>query len=297
MTLVSKNSVVNLPRPVQVPAVSLVREGVARLELAANQSGNTVLRDLFHSQPLRLLFPLESGRDVFQAVIACVSGGLVGGDRLDVTVKLGQNAQAMVIGQAAEKVYRSLGADCQIENSLEVGAGAWLEWLPQETIIFDGARLRRRTIARIQDGGALLAGEILAFGRGASGESLTHGLIQDGWEIRGSDGALIWKDVLRMDGDLAALLAHPASFDGARAYGTIIFAGAAARALLDVVRAELEKFAGLLRIGVTLVRGILLVRILGRSVIELRQAYAALWSLLRHRAADLPQLLPRLWAV
>ena len=297
MTLVSNVSVVPLPRSARVPADELLREGVAKLELAVDGGGKTVLRDLFHSQPLRILFPLESDRDVFQAVIACVSGGLVGGDRLQTTVKLGEKAKAVVIGQAAEKVYRSLGPDSHIENSLEVGAGGWLEWLPQETILFDGARLRRKTVARVHRGGALLGGEILAFGRGARGESFTHGLLQDSWEIRDGDGALIWKDVLHMDGDLAALLDHPASFDGARAYGTIVFAGCA-RVLLASVRAALEKFSdGTLRLGVTMVRDILLVRILGRSVIATREVFAAIWSLLRHEAAGLPSAMPRLWEI
>lgn len=298
MALVSNISVMPLPRPVSAQQDGLFREGVARLELATGQNGKTVLRDLFHSQPLRLLFPFESQDEAFQAVIACVSGGIVGGDRLSATVKLGEGAKAVVIGQAAEKVYHSLGADSFVENSLEVGARAWLEWLPQETIIFDGARLRRRTSARIHAGGELLGGEILVFGREARGENLSNGLIQDGWEIRDGHGALIWKDVLHMDGDLAALLRQPATFNGARAYGTIIYRGPAGQALLASLRLELERFAhAMLRIGVTLVRGTLLVRLLGRSVIALRRAFAGIWSFLRHQAAGLPHAMPRLWAI
>jgi urease accessory protein len=298
MALVSNISVMPLPRQVCAPADGSIREGVARLELAADHSGKTALQDLFHSQPLHLLFPFESDTDVFQAVIACVSGGIVGGDRLNSTIWLGEGAKALVIGQAAEKVYRSLGADSFVENNLEVRPSAWLEWLPQETIIFDGARLRRRTVAHVHAGGELLGGDILVFGREARGENLASGLVQDCWEIRDENGVLIWKDVLHMDGDLAALLGHPATFDRARAYGTIIYRGAAGRALLALLRAELEKFAhAMLRIGVTLVRDVLLIRILGRSVIDLRRAFARIWSFLRHQAAGLPCAMPRLWAI
>jgi urease accessory protein len=298
MALVSNISVMPLPRPVGAQADGLTREGVARLELVAGQTGKTVLKDLFHSQPLRLLFPFESDHEAFQAVIACVSGGIVGGDKLDASVKLGEGAKAVVIGQAAEKVYRSLGADSLIDNRLEVGARAWLEWLPQETIIFDGARLRRRTAARVHAEGQLLGGEILVFGRQARGENLASGLIRDSWEIHDGSGALIWKDVLHMEDDLAALLGHPATFDGARGYGTIIYRGAAGQALLALLRAELEKFShSALRIGVSFVRGTLLVRILGRSVIDLRRAFAGIWSFLRHQAAGLPCAMPRLWAI
>ena len=297
MALVSNISVMPLPRPFRAQADDLVREGVARLELAAGQGGKTVLRDLFHSQPLRVLFPFESDHSLFQAVIACVSGGIVGGDSLSATVKLGEGAKAVVIGQAAEKVYRSLGADSFIENSLEVGGRAWLEWLPQETIIFDGARLRRRTAARVHARGELLGGEILVFGREARGENLSNGLIQDSWEIRDGHGVLVWKDVLHMDGDLAALLGHPATFDGARAYGTVIYRGAAGQRLRELLRAELENFAHALRIGVSLVRDTLVIRMLGRSVIDLRRAFAGIWSFLRHAAAGLPCVMPRLWAI
>jgi urease accessory protein len=298
MALVSNISVMPLPRPVRARQDGLIREGVARLELAAGQNGKTELRDLFHSQPFRLLFPFESQDEAFQAVIACISGGIVGGDRLSATIKLGEGARAVVIGQAAEKVYRSLGTDSLVENSLEVGARAWLEWLPQETIIFDGARLRRRTSARIHADGELLGGEILVFGREARGENLSNGLIRDSWEIRDGHGGLVWKDVLHMDGDLAALLGRKATFDGARAYGTIIYRGPVAQTLLASLRPELEKFAhAMLRIGVTLVRGTLLVRLLGRSVIALRRAFAGIWSFLRHQAAGLPHAMPRLWAI
>jgi urease accessory protein len=271
----------------------------AELELVADSHGRTVLADLFHSQPLRFLFPQSPDGDIFQAVLACVSGGVLGGDWLRVRVRLGAGARAMVIGQAAEKIYRSLGADSIIENMLEVGPGAWLEWLPQETILFDRSRLRRTTAVKLHEGGHLLGGDILVFGRAARGESLTQGLVHDGWEISAADGALTWKDVMHLEGSqLASHFKAPAGFGGARALGTIIYAHSAARAVLDGLRDFLQAYVSQgLRLGATMVRGLLLVRFLGQSAMELRAAYAAAWQFLRHQGQGLPSQMPSLWRV
>jgi urease accessory protein len=280
------------------PVETQSRQSRARLEVGLGEGGKTVLRDLFHSQPLRLLFPKPGSDDIFQAVLACVSGGILGGDRLRTEIHVGADAQAMVIGQAAEKIYRSLGPDSEIQNRLTVESGAWLEWLPQETILFDQARLRRHTVAKIHCGGRLLAGEILVFGRTARGESLHQGLVHDGWELRNGDGTLAWKDALHMDGDLAARLDDPACFGAARAYGTIICANDGARAMIGPLRDLLAAYAGAsLRAGVTLVREILLIRFLGQSALELRSAYAAAWGFLRHEIMGLPCRMPTLWKV
>ena len=128
------------------------------------------------------------------------------GDRHDIEVTLEPGAKAMVMGQAAEKVYRSNGLDCRIDVDLRVGDSAWLEWLPQETILFDNARLRRTNRAKVANGARMLAGDILVFGRTARGENLRQGLVHDAWEISGPDGRPDWKDVLHMEGDLGR---HP----------------------------------------------------------------------------------------
>ena len=102
-------------------------------------------------------------------------------------------------------------------DGLELQRDAWLEWLPQETILFDGARLRRRTSLSMATGSSVLAGEILAFGRAARGEELTHGLIHDGWAVV-REGKPAWADIFHAaDTDLVAMLGHPAALAGARA--------------------------------------------------------------------------------
>lgn len=271
------------------PAPTL-RGGEARIVL--KHDGATRLADLYQAQPLRVLFPQVARGDILQAAIACVSGGLVGGDRLDIAVTLEPKARAMVIGQAAEKVYRSIGPDCIVETTLRVGNDAWLEYLPQETILFDAARLRRRTHVHLSPGAKFLGGGILVFGRAARGETLRRGLVHDAWEIH--DGGLKWKDALHMDGDLESLIANPATFGGAAAYGSLVYAGADARQLLDGVRAILPNG---LRCGATSFRDLLIVRFLGPSALELRGAFATVWKHLRATAGGLPPALPRLWSI
>ena len=96
------------------------------------------------------MFPRASGCDMIEAVIATTSGGLVGGDQLEVDVSVGRCAQAMVTTQAAEKVYRSVGPDTCVAVNFRLELGGWLEWMPQETIIFDAARLSRRIMLNFE---------------------------------------------------------------------------------------------------------------------------------------------------
>jgi urease accessory protein len=266
-----------------------------RLKLKRAANGETVLRELYHAQPLRVLIPYCNRGDVFQAAVACVSGGLVGGDKFLMDVALDDGCRAMVIGQAAEKVYRSAGSECLIETSLHAAHDAWLEYLPQETILFDQARLRRRTAVTLADGAQFLGGGILVFGRHRHGESLRTGFVHDAWTFRDGAGRLVWKDALHLEGNLAAQLTRRATFDAARAYGSLIYAGADAAAHLARVR-EMPG-SETLRLGATSFRNLLIVRLIGRDPLELRDAFADIWRDLRAATAGLPAVMPRLWSI
>ena len=122
-----------------------IRKGAAQLTFDTDIAGNTRLKNLYQSDPQRVLFPNSPDKDIIQAAVVNISGGLVGGDKLLTQVKVNKNASVFVVGQSAEKVYRSKGADSEIEIKLTVEDGSWLEFLPQETILFNGSRLRRRT--------------------------------------------------------------------------------------------------------------------------------------------------------
>lgn len=251
------------------------------------------LVDLHQATPLRILFPYALPGDPLTAALVNTSGGLVGGDRLAVKIEIGAAAAALVCAQAAEKVYRSLGPDSRIDLDLTVGPGAWLEMLPQETILFDGARLRRRTNVDVAADGAFLGGEILVLGRQARGEQMRQGLIQDDWEIR-RDGKPVWVDRLRLDGDIAKVAAGAAILNGAQAMATLVAVAEDAGRHLAPLRDLLVDFPG--RFAATLVNGVLVLRWLAADPLILRQSFAAAWIFLRTEK-KWPASLPRLWHI
>lgn len=266
--------------------------GEAGLALRAAE-GVTRLVDLHQRDPLSLRLPQPARGDIFEACVITTSGGIVGGDRLAIDVALGEGAQARVYPQAAEKIYRSLGADSRIEVSLKAGAGAWLEWLPQETIVFEGARLRRRTTLDLRADARVLAGEFLVFGRRASGESLRSGLVQDAWQLR-RDGRLVWADSLYLVNDLARPLASTACLGGVEAYASLVYAADDAPAQLETLRALLPEESAASRHALTAVNGVVVGRFLGEAM-AVRQAYGGFWAAARAALAGLPAALPRLW--
>jgi urease accessory protein len=260
--------------------------GRAELGFAQSPRG-TVLRHLYHAAPLRVLFPRPEPDDLPLAALVNVGGGLAGGDSLDVAVSLAGDTSASLTTPAAEKLYRSLGDAARIATRLELAPGATLEWLPQETILFDGARLERRMEARLGAGARLLAAEMLVLGRPARGERLTQGSLFDGWRLRRGD-RLHWADAVALESGLAPLAAR---------FG---FGGAEATALLLLAASDAEALAGrdLLRAAghdATLPRpGLMLARWIGGAVM-VREALCAAIPALRSGVLGLPARLPRLW--
>jgi len=281
----------NLPAIAGASPVFERGDGVSELRFA-RKDGITALAHLFQRAPCRVLFPNSPADDLPLAALLTTSGGLAGGDRIRISVGAENGAQAVVTTQAAEKIYRSLGPETRVNVALTVGRDAWLEWLPQETILFDRARLMRRTTAEIEPGGQLLASEMIVLGRTARGEQISTGLLHDRWSVRLA-GRLVWVDAIRLDGDIGRRLDAPAGFDGAAAMATAIYVGENAASLLPLARAlALDSDS---RAGATLVGPVLLARFLGRDTRILRADLARYLGDLRRAAAGLPARVPRLW--
>lgn len=284
------------PRRTGAEVVALRRaavEGEAALAVRADGQGVTRLADLHQRDPLSLRLPQPGRGDIREACLITTSGGVVGGDRLDVAVTAGAQTSLRVYPQAAEKVYRSLGADSRLKVTLRAGAGAWLEWLPQETILFDGARLRRDTLVDLEPGARVLAGEFLVFGRRASGETLSHGLIHDGWRIR-RGGRLVWADALHAEGDLTAPLASAACLGGVSALASVVYAAEDAAERLAALRDLLPEEVTGAQHALTAVNGLIVGRFVGEAL-AVRRSYGAFWAAARAQLAGLPPALPRLW--
>jgi urease accessory protein len=265
-------------------------EGLLRVRFE-RRSGSTALADLHQKPPLRMLFPRVDD-PLPLAVCANTAGGLVGGDRSLVEIMAGTDTALTVTAQAAEKVYRSLGPDTTIANRLVARSGAWLEWLPQETILFDRARLRRTMRIDLDGDARVLAGEMLVFGRIARGECVTTGLVRDAWEIR-RDGKLLWADALHLDGDIGAVLASPACFGGARVYATMVYVGPDSAALLEPLRERGLEADG----AATCCGSVLIARWLAPDALAVRRGFGKAWSFLRQQARGLPAELPRIWHI
>lgn len=251
---------------------------------------DTGLGRLYYRDPMKVLFPRG---DVKTAALVTTGGGLFGGDIYDIDVRLEEGAEALVSAQAAEKVYRSSGPDCHVNVNLDVANGASLEWLPQETILFDQARFRRNTKVNVAHGATALVGEILVFGRLASGEVIKQGLLREGWEIY-RDDKLVWADALHIDGEFEKPLNHVSAFGGARAVATAVFVDDGADSLLEEARALLPDIEGV-RVGVTLVNGLLVCRWLAADPYLLRQSFGRFWAEFRHKSLGRENRLPRLW--
>ncbi len=259
--------------------------GESRVSFAV-RDGQTRLADLYQRDPCRVLFPDSEPGAPPQAVLVTTSGGVAGGDSLKMEVEVGFGAHAVVATQAAEKIYRAApGSEpCLIDVGVTVGEGAVLDWLPQETIVFQGSRLKRRTVAHVAPGGALLACEMVVLGRAASGERFVSGLLLDSWSVR-RGGRLVWTDTLRVEGETP----DGAGFGTANALATVIGVWNEPQAHFERARALLEE-AGDVRAGVTLVNGVLVARLLGEATLV---RAAAIGFLTAFRG----QRLPRVWHV
>jgi urease accessory protein len=271
-------------------------DGVAEIGFA-ERCGTTRLTHLYQRDPLRVLFPTPAAGDATLAVIVTTSGGLVAGDRLDIAVHLASGAAAHVTASAAEKVYRSTGSTTTIGQSLSIGVGAALEFLPPETILFDGARLSRQTAIELGRGSGFLGGDIIVFGRRARGERFTNGFLRDVWQVR-CNGELVWGDALHLEDDVGQIIDDPACFDGAAAFATMILSpvGRDPRGLLDGARAiQSAGMPGVLRAGVTAIAGLIIARWLAADAAPLRRAYTDLACYFRCAALGLPPRLPRIW--
>ena len=209
-------------------------EGSVRLGFVRAE-GQTALARLRQSGAARVRFPKPVAGADPEAVLLNTAGGLTGGDRIDVEVALAARSAATVTSAAAEKIYRALDGDAEVRVRLELDDGARLAWLPQPTIVFDKARLDRRTDVAIAGNASFLAVETLLFGRSAMGEDVHYGACRDSWRVR-RDGRLVFADTFRVDGAVAGVLDRTATLDGARAVAMLLWAAPDAAARLDEVR-------------------------------------------------------------
>ncbi|VVB48399.1 Urease accessory protein UreD [Beijerinckiaceae bacterium RH AL1] len=267
------------PPPIAPTTSSAIRAAFASLD------GTTALTRLHESGGLRLR-RVRGPR--CETILVNTAGGIVGGDRLAVALDLAASADVTVTSVAAEKIYRSPEAPAHISTALTLAPGARLAWLPQETILFDGARLARRIDIDLAADARLVAAEMLVLGRLARGETAISGALRDDWRVR-RDGRLVFAEATRLEGAIGAVLDRPALGGGARATMLMLVAAPGCEALVEPLRAAFAPHADV-EAGVSARNGIVVARALARSPERLRAAMVAVLA----RAGVDP--LPRVWS-
>jgi urease accessory protein len=258
---------------------------VGKLALAVRASAGVTRRLRVREEgPLRVRCPGPAS-DELEAVVVNTAGGIAGGDRFTLDVAVEARARLVVTTAAAEKVYRTLAPEATIDVKLTVAAAASLTWLPQETILFDRARLKRAIDVDLAEDARLVLAEAIVFGRSGMGEAVHGSFLFDRWRLR-RGGRLMHAEALRLDGAVASRLAQPAVAKGGIAVATVLVVpgdeGTAAG-----VRALGDRFRG--EVGVSAWNGLAAVRLCAADGEALRHDLVAVVAAVRGAR------LPRLW--
>jgi urease accessory protein len=260
--------------------------GLLRLQLK-RRADATVLGRLYQSGCLKARLLKPEPYHCAEVVFLNTSGGIVGGDTLALDIRWGPATHAAVTTPACEKLYRAATRTATIQTNLDVEEGASAEWLPQETIVFDRAMVRRDLQVRLAIGATFTGLESIVLGRAQMGETVQNVWLRDGWRIWRGD-RLIYADALNLCGDVGKLLTHAATLQGRRAFANLFHVGPRAEAELQNVRASLAE-TGCIG-GASAWNGMLSVRLVAHDGATLRQGVARALSIIRGNLA-----LPRVW--
>jgi urease accessory protein len=256
----------------------------------ADDRGTTRLVERSHFGPLRVQKPLYPEHpSVCHAIVVHPPGGVVGGDQLAITARVGAQAHAFVTTPGAAKWYRANGHVSRQALTLQVGAGAALEWLPQETIFFNGADVRLDTDVDMEADASFITADILCFGRTASGERFDHGRVGQRMQIR-RGGRLVWFEQGALCGGDAGM-SGPLGLNGHTVCATLLAVGRqTGAACIQALREEAGP-----QFGVTQMKSVLVARYIGDSSQEARRLMHRAWRLLRPAMLEREAVTPRIW--
>src|SRR5215510_5595664 len=281
-----------------IPPVSMSDEHLQRAKgscriVVKGSEGGTQIVDVFQRSPLRVIFPTIGATVVKEAVLINTAGGIAGGDRLECEVTAMASASIAVTSQTAERVYRALDEPARILTKLKVGDGARMAWFPQETIIFNWARLQRETEIEISTGAELLALEWLVFGRAAHGEQILGGQLSDRWRVKNND-RLIWADTFHVREEGYTQLKRKALLGNCKAIATMIYFGPKLSKRLELLR-DISSSLNCL-CGATSVGGLIVVRLAADSSWNLKLALRDLLNQVGPEFGPGPFRVPKMWS-
>jgi urease accessory protein len=252
--------------------------------IAAARNGKTEIERLYQEGCAKVRLP-NTHSDALQAVLMNTAGGLTGGDHVRWSAEAGPDAKLVLTTPACERVYRSVSGDAHVQNRLQAHEGAHIDWLPQETILFEGSRLDRRLDVDLADGATLTAVEAVLIGREAMGEAAPNAQLRDNWRIR-RNGKLIHAEATVLSGEPSERTSL-SLLGGAIAFATVLHIAPDAERRLDAVRALLPEAGGASAIGERLT-----VRLLASSGLALRRSLSPIIALLSSAGS-----IPRLWTL
>ena len=258
--------------------------------LFQSEQEKTILRRSYAQAPLKIQRPFYPEPNICHIVILHSAGGMVGGDRLSYKIDLAPTSQALITTAAAAKIYRSNGAVAQQQIQINLGANAYLEWLSQDTIIFNEAQYQQNFRVNLAAGATFCAWDIVRLGRSARQETFTQGSWQNALEVW-QEGKPLWIDRQKITGDQWQSLQASA---GQPLLGVLVWLGG--RVDAEVV-AQARALAPQSEIGwgVTAVAGGLVCRYRGSDRQAVQKWFIAVWDLLRQRYRDRSACLPRVW--
>jgi urease accessory protein len=277
------------PHPSPLPEGEGTEGWRAELDLGFTRAGpKTLLSHRRHHGPLAVQRPFYPEGGVCHVYLLHPPGGVVAGDKLAIRVNADTGAEALVTTPAAGKFYRSDGPEARLAVTLQVAEDAALEWLPQETIVFEGALVASDMRIELQSGARFIGWEILSLGRPAAGEGFAKGAARLDWRIT-LDGQPFYLERQRLD---AAAFSGNWGLRGRAALGTL-FAYPATPSQLEAVRGLISEAPGQ---GVTLIDGLLICRALDPRADVLRQLFLRVWEIIRPGTIGREACPPRIWA-
>lgn len=251
------------------------------------RSGVTRAIDVREVDGYKLRLPRVAGERLEAAVIN-TGGGVAGGDEVRLNVEALNRTCACIATPAAERIYRAAdAAPAKIDVGLRLGTGAVLHWLPQETIVFDGARLKRTISVEMAGDAELLIAEMLVFGRAAMGEDLSSGAIRDRWSVR-RDGQLVYADAVRLEDTISQSLNETAVTSGRRVVASVLFVSPRAEDRLGLLRSALTEHEAIAAASAW--NGFLALRIIADRTEDVRAIIAVALGCLTGRHP------PRVWS-
>lgn len=251
------------------------------------RDGKTRLASLYQDGCAKIRLP-NTHDGTLQAVIINTAGGLTGGDDITWQAEAGEGARLVLTTQACERIYKSIGPEARVHTHLTARDGAHIDWLPQETIMFQNGRLNRTLEVDLEGEATLTAVEAILLGREAMGEEARAAFLRDNWRIR-RNGKLIHAEATHLTGEGDRERDGLALLDGANAFATILSVAPNPERKLDAIRALLPPNG---RAAASAVGDRLIVRAIADSGLALRRIIVPIIAILSGAGT-----LPRLWSL